>query len=73
MSAPRPRLVKIRLAGHLDDVTALAELLAGLPGERCAVSAISAPYANRRDAGVRCYLDVVLTGPPSGTGSPDQQ
>lgn len=66
MSAPRPRLVEVRLSGEAADVAALAELLAELPGDRCAVGEVSAPYPNRRDSGVRCYLDVVLTGPADG-------
>lgn len=66
MSAPRPHLVKVRLSGDAADVTALADLLADLPGDRCAVGEVSAPYPNRRDSGVRRYLDVVLTGPADG-------
>ncbi|URN01214.1 hypothetical protein LUW76_46825 [Actinomadura madurae] len=59
MSAPRPRLVKVRLSGEAADVAALAEL----PGNRCAVDEVSAFNPNRRGSGVRGYLDVVLTGP----------
>ncbi|WP_021592038.1 hypothetical protein [Actinomadura welshii] len=66
VTAPRPRLVKVRLSGDAADVAALADLLAGLPGDRCAVGEVSAPYPNRRDSGVRRYLDVVLTGPADG-------
>ncbi|MFI0374233.1 hypothetical protein ACH35V_40790 [Actinomadura sp. 1N219] len=66
MSAPRPRLVKVRLSGDADDVAALADLLADLPGDRCAVGEVSAPYPNRRDSGVRRYLDVVLAAPAEG-------
>lgn len=66
MSRPPLRLVKVRLSGDADDVTALADPLAGLPSERCAVGEVSAPYPNRRDSGVRRYLDVVLTAPADG-------
>ncbi|MGP4030236.1 hypothetical protein [Actinomadura sp. 3N407] len=66
MSAPRPRLVKVRLSGEAADVAALAELLAELLGDRCAVGEVSAPYPNRRGSGVRGYLDVVWTGPAEG-------
>ncbi|WP_433474943.1 hypothetical protein ACQPZP_40750 [Spirillospora sp. CA-142024] len=66
MSAPRPRLVKVRLSGEAADVAALAELLTELPGDRCAVGEVSAQYSNRRGSGVRGYLDVVLTGPADG-------
>ncbi|WP_026400692.1 hypothetical protein [Actinomadura rifamycini] len=72
MSGPRLRLVKVRLSGDADDVTELAELLAGLTGDGCAVGSPSAPYANRRDDGVRRYLDVVLTGPaPDDSTDPE--
>ena len=66
MSRHRPRLVKVRLSGDAGDVTALADLLTDLPGDRCAVGEVSAPYPNRRDSGVRRYIDVVLTGPAEG-------
>jgi hypothetical protein len=56
----------VRLSGDADDVTALADLLAGLPGELCAVGEVSASCPNRRDSGVRRYLDVVLTAPADG-------
>ncbi|QKG27298.1 hypothetical protein [Actinomadura verrucosospora] len=60
------QLVKVRLSGDADDVMALADLLTGLPGELCAVGEVSAPYPNRRDSGVRRYLDVVLTALADG-------
>ncbi|MEU9844038.1 hypothetical protein AB0C69_33040 [Actinomadura sp. NPDC048032] len=66
MSEHRPRLVKVRLSGDAGDVTALAGPLTDLPGDRCAVGEVSAPYPNRRDSGVRRYIDVVLTGPAEG-------
>ncbi len=66
MTAPRARLVKVRLSGDAADVAALAELLAELPGDRCAVGEVSVPYPNRRGSGERRYLVVVLTGPADG-------
>ncbi|MGW2313887.1 hypothetical protein [Actinomadura luteofluorescens] len=66
MSRHRPRLVKVRLSGDAGDVTALPDLLTDLPGDRCAVGEVSTPYPNRRDSGVRRYIDVVLTGPAEG-------
>ena len=66
MSRHRPRLVKVRLSGDAHDVTALADLLTNLPGDCCTVGEVSAPYPNRRDSGVRRYIDVVLTGPAKG-------
>ncbi|WP_165975783.1 hypothetical protein [Actinomadura rubrisoli] len=52
------------MSGEAADVAALADLLADLPGDRCAVGEVSVPYPNRRDSGVRRYLDVIVTGPP---------
>jgi hypothetical protein len=49
-SKARLRIVKVRLSGHPDDVAAVADrITAGPP---------STPYPNRRDTGVRVYLEV---------------
>lgn len=64
MTGPTVRPVKIRITGD-DDAAALiaqtlAEHLPALTGGRCQTGPLSAPYANRRDPGVRYYCDVYV-------------
>lgn len=56
MSRTRSRgLVKVRLSGDPDDIEALAASI----GEHHQVLSRSAPRPNRRDPGVRVYLDIL--------------
>ena len=69
------RGVKIRLMGEDDDTALLADLLtrylAGLTQGRCQVGETSAPYFNRRGAGVRRYLEVYVVDQTTTTLTPD--
>ncbi len=55
-----PGVVKVRLSGEPADVEMLATLLADYAGSGLDVLDRSAPYANRRDPGVRVYLTLQI-------------
>ena len=61
MNGPVARPVRVRVSGHQADVEAVAAVLAGTaPATAVDVIAVSAPYPNRRDPGVRIYLDLLI-------------
>ncbi|WP_344107326.1 hypothetical protein [Nocardiopsis rhodophaea] len=61
----RPLPVRVRLEGFPDDLTALADLLARVPG--LDVIDCSRPYPNRRGHPDRCrlYLEVITDHAPA--------
>lgn len=62
--------VKIRLMGGEDDVRAVAEVLAMLPGltqGRIQLGEVSDPYPNRRGPGARVYVDAYVVDEPPTT------
>jgi hypothetical protein len=67
MRAPRPELVHIRLSGSPESVSLVAERLR----RDLAVLQESPDYPNRRDAGVRRYLDVLVGDDVGGKGRTD--